>query len=142
MRLANDLILFTKKDHIGTCLLISRTFHQEEHLSQVVCPMPCFDLNQRKILTHENVYNIKTYVYDENKSQIELNLIFKYSPFKTIDDLFEQFDLIESQTGTLIVLYNMKLSENGQTEIDIQTDPYDLLIDSKHRQNLFDDDEK
>jgi len=142
MRLANDLILFTKKDHIGTCLFLSRTFHQEEHLAQIVCPMPCFDLNQRRILTHPNGSDMKTYVYDEIKTELELNLIYKYSPFRTLDELFEQFDLIESKTGTLIVLYNMKLSENGQTEIDIQTDPDDLLIDSRNRQNLFDDDEK
>jgi hypothetical protein len=70
-----------------------------------------------------------------------MRLITKYSPFKTIDDLFKQFNLITTSSGTLIILYNVKLSDIGEPELDIKTDPYDILIDSKNRRNLFDDDE-
>lgn len=35
MRLGKDMILFTKKDGILTCLMISRTFYQAENVTQV-----------------------------------------------------------------------------------------------------------
>ncbi|CAF4626908.1 unnamed protein product, partial [Rotaria magnacalcarata] len=65
----------------------------------------------------------------------------KYSPFQTMNDLFKQFDLIKSSSGTLIVLYNLKLSNIGEPELDIKTDPYDILIDSRNRRNLLTDDD-
>jgi len=145
MRISNDFILFTKKDNIGTCLFLSRTFHQEEHISQIICPMPCFDLiTQQPIDNNDNqqINGTRTYTYDKIKHELEMQLIFKYSPFKTIEDLFKQFNLITSSTGTLIVLYNVKLLDTGDAELDIKTDPYDILIDSKNRQNLFDDDDE
>jgi hypothetical protein len=142
MRISNDFILFTKKDNIGTCLFLSRTFHQEEHISQIICPMPCFDLITQQPIENQQINGAHTYIYDKIKHEIEMQLILKYSPFKTIEDLFKQFNLITSSSGTLIILYNVKLSDNGETELDIKTDPYDILIDSKNRHNLFDDDDR
>ncbi len=139
MRIANDFILFTKKDNIGTCLFLSRTFHQEEHISQIICPMPCFDLSTQQPIENQDINGTRTYIYDSIKHELEMKIILKYSPFKTMEDLFKQFHLITSTSGTLIVLYNLKLSDNGETELDIKTDPYDILIDSQNRQNLFDD---
>lgn len=142
MRAANDLILFTKKDNLGTCLLLSRTFHQEEHLAQILCPMPCWDLSTEQPLTttmNDDVNGTRSYIYDSSKYELEMQIIFKYSPFKTMEDLLKQFRLITSTSGTLIVLYNLKLSECGETELDVKSDPLDILIDSKNRQNLFDD---
>ena len=145
MRIANDLILFTKKDNIGTCLFLSRTFHQEEHIDQIICPMPCFNLTNQQPMNDDDddkqINGMYTYTYDKIKYQLEMELIFKYSPFKTIEDLFKQFQLITSTNGTLIILYNLKLSDNGQPELDIKTDPYDILIESKNRQYLFDHDD-
>ncbi|CAF3893457.1 unnamed protein product [Adineta steineri] len=142
MRISNDFILFTKKDNIGTCLFLSRTFHQEEHITQIMCPMPCFDLITQQPIENtdnEQINGTRTYTYDKTKHELEMYLITKYSPFKTIDDLFKQFNLITSASGTLIVLYNVKLSDTGEAELNIKTDPYDMLIDSKNRRNLFDD---
>lgn len=144
MRVANDFILFTKKDNIGTCLFLSRSFHQEEHISQVICPMPCFDLRTEQAIQNTDLQQIpgtRTYTFDQIKHDLEMRLIMKYSPFKTMKQLFEQFNLIKSTTGTLIILYNVKLSDTGDAELDIRTDPHDILIDSRNRRNLFDEDE-
>ena len=144
MRIANDFILFTKKDNIGTCLFLSRSFHQEEHISQVICPMPCFDLRTKQPIENTEQHQLngtRTYTFDKAKHELEMHLIMKYSPFKTMDDLFKQFSLITTASGTLIVLYNMKLSDTGEPELDIKTDPNDILIDSRNRQNIFDDDD-
>jgi hypothetical protein len=144
MRIANDFILFTKKDNIGTCLFLSRSFHQEEHISQVMCPMPCFDLRTQQPIENtdqQQLNGTRTYTYDKMKHELEMRLIIKYSPFKTIEDLFKQFNLIKTSSGTLIILYNVKLSDIGETELDIKTDPFDILIDSKNRPNLFGEDD-
>lgn len=144
MRVANDFILFTKKDNMGTCLFLSRSFHQEEHISQVICPMPCFDLRTEQPIGNTDLQQIpgtRTYTFDQQKHDLEMRLIMKYSPFKTMKDLFEQFSRINSSSGTLIVLYNVKLSDTGDPELDIRTDPYDILIDSRNRRILFDDEE-
>lgn len=141
MRIANDFILFTKKDNIGTCLLLSRSFHQEEHISQVICPMPCFDLKTRRPIENsdfQQTSGTRNYTFDSAKHQLEMNLILKYSPFKTINEFFDQFNLIKSKSGTLIVLYNVKLAENGDSELDIRTDSKDILIDHGNGRSLFD----
>jgi hypothetical protein len=101
--------------------------------------MPCFNLSTGQPIENENINGTRTYIYDPVKHDLEMKIILKYSPFKTMNDLLKQFRLIKSTSGTLIVLYNLKLSDNGETELDIKTDPYDILIDSKNRQNLFDD---
>ncbi|CAF4893220.1 unnamed protein product, partial [Rotaria socialis] len=144
MRISKDFILFTKKDNIGTCLFISRTFHHEQHISQIICPMPCFDLTTQQPVQNtddDRINGTLTYTYDSSKHELEMQLIMKYSPFKTMNDLFKQFDLIKSSSGTLIVLYNLKLSDIGEPELDIKTDPYDILIDSRNRRNLLTDDD-
>ena len=38
-----------------------------------------------------------------------MDLILKYSPFKTKDELFAQFLRIEGPSGTLVMSYNLRL---------------------------------
>ena len=59
---------------------------------------------------------------------MELDIILKYSPFKTEEDFFAQFDRIEGDSGTLVMVYNMKLLESGDPELDILNDPQDILL--------------
>ncbi|CAF1131939.1 unnamed protein product [Didymodactylos carnosus] len=133
MRISNDFILFTKKDNIGTCLFLSRTFHTEEDLHQVIVPMPSFNLITKEPLLPSNNE------YDQTRYDTEMKLIYKYSPFKTREELFKQFEQIKSPTGTLIILYNMKLLDNGEPELDIKTDKSDILIDSRDLRSISDD---
>lgn len=35
MRIGKDLILFTKKDGVLTCVFLSRTFHEDENIDEV-----------------------------------------------------------------------------------------------------------
>ena len=57
-----------------------------------------------------------------------MELIFKYSPFRTEQHLFSQFDLIEGNSGTLVVIFNLKLLDDGITELDISSDPRDIVL--------------
>lgn len=43
-------------------------------------------------------------------------------------ELKEQFNMIKNPTGTLIMVYNLKLLENGNPELDFEADPYDIRL--------------
>lgn len=47
MRIGNDMILFTKRDGIFSCVFLSRTFHETEKLDEVIVPLPTFRVNDR-----------------------------------------------------------------------------------------------
>ena len=49
--------------------------------------------------------------------QMEMELILKYSPFKTEAQFMSEFDKIESVSGTLVIIYNMKLLDNGELRV-------------------------
>lgn len=56
-----------------------------------------------------------------------MDIIFKYSPIKNMNELIRYMEKIDTSSGTLAVIYNLKMSE-GQTELDIETDPEDILM--------------
>ncbi|KAJ7387408.1 ATPase morc2 [Desmophyllum pertusum] len=119
MRIGKDMILFTKKGNTMSCLFLSRTFHEREKIEEVVVPMPSWDSSTNKPLARSK--------RELDKHQIETNLILKYSPFKTELQLFEQFNKIGSK-GTLVVVYNLKLMDNGEPELDVVSDPHDIKM--------------
>ena len=59
---------------------------------------------------------------------LEMSLILKYSPFKTKEELLREFDKIDGTNGTLVIVYNMKLLDSGEPELDIKSDPHDVLL--------------
>jgi hypothetical protein len=48
-----------------------------------------------------------------------MELILKYSPYRTKKELMSQFDKITGKSGTLCVIYSLKLNSDGEPEIDI-----------------------
>ena len=69
-----------------------------------------------------------------------MDLILKYSPFKTEAEFFKEFDKIEGNSGTLINIYNLKLLDNGAPELDFKTDPFDIILSNPEGAE-FDSDE-
>lgn len=57
-----------------------------------------------------------------------MEIILKYSPYRTKEDLMLQFDMIKELHGTLVVVYNLKLLENSEPELDFVTDPTDIRL--------------
>uniref|UniRef100_A0A8C8GWC4 CW-type domain-containing protein n=1 Tax=Oncorhynchus tshawytscha TaxID=74940 RepID=A0A8C8GWC4_ONCTS len=117
MRIGKDFILFTKKDNTLSCLFLSRTFHEEEGLDEVIVPLPTWELLTRQPITG-----------DPEKFAIETELIYKYSPFKNEQQLMEQFNKIEGSSGTLVIIYNLKLMDTREPELDVETDHQDILM--------------
>ncbi|KAL7667628.1 hypothetical protein ACOME3_010557 [Neoechinorhynchus agilis] len=119
MRIGNDMLLFTKKDGLLSCLMLSRTFHESEGIEQVVVPLPVFDAS-----TLQPVLNDGKSLLIHN---FEMNIIYQYSPYDTTN-FMAQFDKIQGSSGTLIVVYNLKLVSTGTTELDISSQKNDILI--------------
>ncbi|KAM9219544.1 ATPase MORC2 [Leptosomus discolor] len=117
MRIGKDFVLFTKKDNTMTCLLLSRTFHEEEGIDEVIVPLPTWNAQSREPVT-DNV----------EKFAIETELIYKYSPFKSEQEVMEQFNKICGEKGTLVVIFNLKLMDNGEPELDVTSDPRDIQM--------------
>ncbi|NWS68902.1 MORC2 protein, partial [Crotophaga sulcirostris] len=117
MRIGKDFILFTKKDNTMTCLLLSRTFHEEEGIDEVIVPLPTWNAQSREPVT-DNM----------EKFAIETELIYKYSPFKSEQEVMEQFSKIRGEKGTLVIIFNLKLMDNGEPELDVTSDPRDIQM--------------
>ncbi|NXL62062.1 MORC2 protein, partial [Chordeiles acutipennis] len=144
MRIGKDFILFTKKDNAMTCLLLSRTFHEEEGIDEVIVPLPTWNVQSCEPVT-DNV----------EKFAIETELIYKYSPFKSEQEVMEQFNKIRGEkgtcewcwslarywgfgwnspdqlvicSGTLVIIFNLKLMDNGEPELDVTSDPRDIQM--------------
>ncbi|NXC87504.1 MORC2 protein, partial [Cercotrichas coryphoeus] len=144
MRIGKDFILFTKKDNTMTCLLLSRTFHEEEGIDEVIVPLPTWNARSREPVT-DNM----------EKFAIETELIYKYSPFKSEREVMDQFNKIRGEkgtcgwcrsqvrylgfgwdspgqlvtsSGTLVIIFNLKLMDNGEPELDVISDPQDIQM--------------
>uniref|UniRef100_A0A8C9DPK2 MORC family CW-type zinc finger 2 n=1 Tax=Prolemur simus TaxID=1328070 RepID=A0A8C9DPK2_PROSS len=117
MRIGKDFILFTKKEDTMTCLFLSRTFHEEEGIDEVIVPLPTWNARTREPVT-DNV----------EKFAIETELIYKYSPFRNEEDVMTQFMKIPGDSGTLVIIFNLKLMDNGEPELDIISNPRDIQM--------------
>ncbi|NWV72716.1 MORC2 protein, partial [Dasyornis broadbenti] len=117
MRIGKDFILFTKKGNTMTCLLLSRTFHEEEGIDEVIVPLPTWNARSREPVT-DNM----------EKFAIETELIYKYSPFKSEREVMDQFNKIRGEKGTLVIVFNLKLMDNGEPELDVTSDPQDIQM--------------
>ncbi|NWX50750.1 MORC2 protein, partial [Steatornis caripensis] len=144
MRIGKDFILFTKKDNTMTCLLLSRTFHEEEGIDEVIVPLPTWSARSQEPVT-DNM----------EKFAVETELIYKYSPFKSEQEVMEQFNKIRGEKGTfgwcwsrarylgfgwhspdprvtcpgtLVIIFNLKLMDNGEPELDVTSDLRDIQM--------------
>ncbi|XP_069413037.1 ATPase MORC2 isoform X5 [Ovis canadensis] len=117
MRIGKDFILFTKKEDTMTCLFLSRTFHEEEGIDEVIVPLPTWNARTREPVT-DNV----------EKFAIETELIYKYSPFHNEEEVMTQFMKILGDSGTLVIIFNLKLMDNGEPELDIISNPRDIQM--------------
>lgn len=131
MRLGNDLMIFTKKNGTLTSLLLSRDFLLGESIKNVLICLPSFQED-----THEPIYVKSSDGRDEvDLFNLEMNLILKYSPFRTKQEFMSQFDRIKGPSGTLVIIYSLKLNEDGNPELDIHTDPTDIRMSQFDQEN-------
>ncbi|XP_066302480.1 ATPase MORC2-like isoform X1 [Branchiostoma lanceolatum] len=120
MRIGKDFILFTKKRNTKSIVFLSRTFHQEEKIEEVIVPLPSWDMDSNRPIAKS--------AKQQEKYLTEIDIITKYSPFKTEKEIHEQFDKIDGESGTLVIIYHMMLLDNGEPELDVNTNSVDILM--------------
>ncbi|CAD5114495.1 DgyrCDS3619 [Dimorphilus gyrociliatus] len=122
MRIANDVILLTKKDDTYSVILLSRTFLENEGLNEIVVAMPQFQVD-----------SFRPYIPPSKSIDVhnhEVGVVLRYSPWKTLKDIEKQFHKIKGISGTAVAIYNLKLLNNGDTELDFKAVNNDILISS------------
>jgi len=132
MRLAKDLIIFTIRDNVSTITLISRSFLKEKNIKDILVPIPSFNSKTFEPWFDPNSQTSREQHDDlMRKHKLEMEILLKYSPYHTRDELFKQFKKIGSH-GTLLILYNMVLMSNGEPELDVLSDPRDILTGDQY----------
>jgi len=86
----------------------------------IVIRLRCIAIKKAKLLHHQR------FVCDQH--QTEMELIMKYSPFKTEAQFMKEFDKIESVSGSLVIVYNLKLLDSGLPELDVRSEAHDILL--------------
>lgn len=66
-----------------------------------------------------------------------MEIILKYSPFHTKEELFKQFDKIESK-GTLVIIYNVFLNGDGTPNLIIDRVNRDIIASKLEEENSDD----
>lgn len=124
MRLGADVIVFSccnltsvSTQSVG---LLSYTFLRETGHEDIIVPMVDYELSfsgQRKRLIRSTA---------EDWSQNLLTLL-QWSPYSTEADLLKQFDDIGPH-GTKVIVYNLWLNDDGQIELDFESDKNDITL--------------
>lgn len=125
MRLGADVIVFSC--HLGDRVmtqsigLLSYTFLTQTGHDRIVVPMVDYELN-----TSSGNMEI-SHRYDKEYFMSNLSMLLRWSPYSTEAELLKQFDDIGSH-GTKVIIYNLWFSDDGNVELDFDTDPEDIRI--------------
>ncbi|KAD2806045.1 hypothetical protein R6Q59_028972 [Mikania micrantha] len=125
MRLGADVIVFsrylTDRSYTQSIGLLSYTFLTQEGYDRIVVPMVHYELN---ILTRTFV---PLHPQSNENPNSNLSVILKWSPYSTEEELLKQFEDVGFH-GTKIIIYNLWLDEDGNMELDFESDPEDIRI--------------
>ncbi|KAK3164548.1 hypothetical protein QOZ80_1AG0020860 [Eleusine coracana subsp. coracana] len=125
MRLGADVIVFTQNQNnwvptrsIG---LLSYTFLMETGCDDVLVPTVDYQ--------YDTTTTSFTQMLRHNQKLFSSNLavMLKWSPFSSEAELLKQFDDI-GEHGTKIIVFNLWLNDDGDMELDFNSDEKDILI--------------
>ncbi|XP_034340591.1 MORC family CW-type zinc finger protein 4 [Arvicanthis niloticus] len=123
MRLGKDALVFTKNGSTLAVGLLSQTYLECIQAQAVIVPIVPFSQQSKKMIVTED-------------SLPSLEAILNYSIFNSEKDLLSQFDAIPGKKGTRVLIWNIRRNKDGKSELDFDTDQYDILVSD------FDDEEK
>ncbi|XP_029129905.1 protein MICRORCHIDIA 6 isoform X3 [Cajanus cajan] len=123
MRLGADVIVFSC--HLNNRILtqsiglLSYTYLTQTQLDRIVVPMVNYEFN-----TSTGSLEI---LNGNEHFVANLSLLLRWSPYSSEADLLKQFDDIGSH-GTKVIIYNLWCNDDGNLELDFETDPSDIRI--------------
>ncbi|RDX71182.1 Protein MICRORCHIDIA 6, partial [Mucuna pruriens] len=123
MRLGADVIVFSC--HLNNRILtqniglLSYTYLMQKRLDRIVVPMVNYEYNT-------STESLK--VLNGNEHFVSnLSLLLRWSPYSSEADLLKQFEDIGSH-GTKVIIYNLWCNDDGNLELDFDTEPKDIRI--------------
>ncbi|GMI99719.1 hypothetical protein like AT5G50780 [Hibiscus trionum] len=131
MRLGADVIVFSQslgtdgKGATRSIGVLSYTFLTETGKEDIVVPI--IDYEQRG---QSWTKMSRSFEDDWNRN---LEIIIRWSPYTSETDLLEQFNFLKDNHGTRIVIYNLWEDDEGQPELDFETDEHDIQIRGVNR---------
>ncbi|KAI3379205.1 hypothetical protein SNEBB_006030 [Seison nebaliae] len=113
MRLAKDMLLITKAEGVCSLLLLSRTFNEKENLPEICIPIISYSVNtmQPFFSASGNRLEVSNDLLETHK--LSLSIVNEHTPFIDEQSIFDQFDKIKTNSGTIVFLFNLKSLENG-----------------------------
>ncbi|GJR75117.1 microrchidia 6-like protein isoform X1 [Tanacetum coccineum] len=124
MRLGADVIVFSRNTTNRTMTqsvgLLSYTFLTRSGYDRIVVPMVHYEFN---LYTG----SFESLQAKHSGSNINLSLLLRWSPYSTEKELLKQFEDVGPH-GTKIIVYNLWLDEDGNTELDFDSDPEDICV--------------
>lgn len=130
MRLGADVIVFSRcpgkdgRSHTQSIGLLSYTFLRSTGKEDIVVPILDYE---RKDGEWEKI--IRSSADDWNRN---VDTIVQWSPFVNEAQLLQQFYMLKGR-GTRIFVYNLWEDDQGQLELDFDSDPHDIQIRGVNR---------
>ncbi|KAA8540660.1 hypothetical protein F0562_024421 [Nyssa sinensis] len=129
MRLGADVIVFSRCGNDGkrptqSIGLLSYTFLRSTGKEDIVVPMLDYERGRQ-----EWSKMIRSSTGDWNRN---VETIVRWSPFSSEADLLRQFNQMKDH-GTRIIIYNLWEDDQGQLELDFDTDQHDIQIRGVNR---------
>ncbi|KAK9278507.1 hypothetical protein L1049_028074 [Liquidambar formosana] len=125
MRLGADVIVFSrhldKRTMTQSIGLLSYTFLTRTGHDRIVVPMVDYEFNT-STSTLEPLCQFGREHFTSN-----LSVLLQWSPYSTEAELLKQFDDI-GYHGTKVIIYNLWLNDDGNVELDFETDAEDIHI--------------
>ncbi|KAG4165686.1 hypothetical protein ERO13_A13G086300v2 [Gossypium hirsutum] len=123
MRLGADVIVFSRhlddRSLTQSIGLLSYSFLTRTCHDRIVVPMVDYELNLSS--------GTLDVLHGREHFASNLSILLKWSPFSTEAELLKQFDDIGSH-GTKIIIYNLWLNNDGNSELDFDSDEKDICI--------------
>ncbi|XP_021292252.1 protein MICRORCHIDIA 6 isoform X2 [Herrania umbratica] len=123
MRLGGDVIVFSRhldnRSLTQSIGLLSYTFLTRTGHDRIVVPMVDYELNVST--------GMLDVLHGREHFVSNLSILLQWSPYSTEAELLKQFDDIGAH-GTKIIIYNLWLNNDGDSELDFDSDPKDIRI--------------
>ncbi|XP_059443512.1 protein MICRORCHIDIA 6-like isoform X1 [Corylus avellana] len=123
MRLGADVIVFSRHLSNRTLTqsigLLSYTFLTRTGHDRIVVPMVDYEFN-----TSTGTLEI---LHGKEHFMSNLSMLLQWSPFLTEAELLKQFDDIGAH-GTKAIIYNLWVNDDGDVELDFESDPEDIRV--------------
>nr|AAO22768.1 unknown protein [Arabidopsis thaliana] len=123
MRLGADAIVFSRSTRGGTSTqsvgILSYTFLRKTGQDDVTVPMIDIDISKER--PQPIIYGCP------EDWAANLEILLKWSPFSTEDELLQQFEDVGTH-GTKVIIYNLWLNDEGIYELSFDDDEEDIRL--------------